>query len=570
MEHLYGATLITTLLTGDPLTELGADAVPSEVRFQAQADSAVDDYLVLGHTRDGTERRVSIGVRRAPRITSGDKETAKLLVDYVQVVTNNWTAVRGGRWRLALVTASRVTPAAGSRDSATIELGDLAEHARYQGSNTAFRAAVARKGWASDPLRKRLTDVDALVREAAGNVRAAAAIERGELTWRLLSALRVRELRLHGSDLTDRTYAVSCLRQVAGGVPADDLLTRLAELSGRYAPAGARVTREMLLRDLSGLPLAGPGQEREPPSVPVREVKPQLVPAFRPARGARLEAEAPLKSRWRAEEEGRLGDRSYLLLDDKAGLIRADRDPRGGPTRRQAQARQTHPMPAAGQSYAWLRQAGRDLTRERDLLTRAAASGADGLPRVAYHAVAADTVTLALSWPEEKSGLPCPTLRTRFSPGSLDAWQVSLLLTGLGRVATTLQRLHRLGVTHRSLAPEAIIVAANGRFALRDLGLAATGSQPGEGPASYQAPEQAFGTGLPAPGPPTDVYQLAAVAYHLITGRVPARGGPPPHHPALPESAQRLLSASLAVSPADRPPRCRPPGRPRSGWCRWA
>lgn len=285
--------------------------------------------------------------------------------------------------------------------------------------------------------------------------------------------------------------------------------------------------------------------------------------------GAASSDEAPLEARWRAGEEGWLGDRRYLLLDDRAGLVREERDPRGQ-VRRQALARQTDPTPEARQAYAWLRRGDRDLTRERDLLARAHAAGTGnttapdgarrhdgrpptGFPRVTYYDAGPGAITLALSWPTEKGDLPSETLGVRFPPGSLDAWQVSLLRAGIRGFVTVLERLHRLGASHRNLSPESIIVAGNGQFALRDLGLAAVAFRPGEGPTSYQAPEQAFGSRLPRPGPATDVYQLAAVTYHLVTGRIPGRNAPPARHPGLPDSVTDIITAGLATSPADRP-----------------
>jgi serine/threonine protein kinase len=149
--------------------------------------------------------------------------------------------------------------------------------------------------------------------------------------------------------------------------------------------------------------------------------------------------------------------------------------------------------------------------------------------------------------------VPCETLRTRFPPGSPDAWRISLLLAGFRGAVLLLQRLHRLGASHRNLNPESIVVDATGRFTLRDLGLAVVSFRPGEGPAGFQAPEQLFGARMPRPGPATDVYQLAAIAYHVITGRAPGRGTPPARHPALPEPVTDVITAALAASPADRP-----------------
>ncbi|MFD5105033.1 hypothetical protein [Streptomyces cinereoruber] len=79
-----------------------------------------------------------------------------------------------------------------------------------------------------------------------------------ELTWRVLGALRLREVRLEGVDEADRTFAVGRLRGVVatGTADAADLLfSRLCELVGRYAPAAATKTIGSLRRDLIGFPL---------------------------------------------------------------------------------------------------------------------------------------------------------------------------------------------------------------------------------------------------------------------------------------------------------------------------
>lgn len=575
LELQYGAMLIAALLTGDQLPELGDRATPLSVRFQALEYRPVDDFLVVGRTPDGAERRVSIGVRRAPKFAGRDRKTARLLAGYVRVVGRHWDEVREGRWRLALVTASRST--------ATTEVSDLTQAARAAGSEQKFRHDVAQPHGKRKELRGRLRHVDELVRVAAAEAGTEpAAVEVEELTWRLLSSLFVREVRLAPEgDTTDRTATVNRLRGATRDrtpEAADALFARLYELSGRYGPAGALVTRESLSRDLSGVPLAGS---------PAPLVASVLVAGSR----AVPQGEAPLTVRWRAGEEGRLGDRRYLLLQDRAGLLREGRDPSGQHMRRQALARQTDPAPAAGRTYAWLRQGGNDLTRERDLLMRALSPPdatrtrgrqarllrdgrpAAGLPEVTYFDTEADTITLAISWPADKDGLPCHTVRERFAPGALDPWRLSLLLAGLHSLTFPLQQLHCLGVSHRNLEPEAIIVGSRD-FILRDLGLASAEYRAGEGPASYQAPEQTFGARMPRPGPPTDVYQLAAIAYHLITGRVPGPGAPPARHPALPAGATGIISAALAARPADRPgwrefraalqqtPRPRPEGKP--------
>src|SRR6266700_2219763 len=79
LEHLYGAVLLSNLLTGDPISELGDDATVDSVFFQGRRVSAVDDLVVSGSARGGERRQVSIGVRRDPTVTAKDKKTARLL-----------------------------------------------------------------------------------------------------------------------------------------------------------------------------------------------------------------------------------------------------------------------------------------------------------------------------------------------------------------------------------------------------------------------------------------------------------------------------------------------------------
>lgn len=254
LEHRYGAVLLACLLTGDPVTELGDDATPVAVRFQASAVSPVDDLLVTGLTPDGGERKVSIGVRRAPGLVPSDDASARLLASYLEVVADQREALRSGRWRLCLAVAGPNTPMR--------QLAELAAIARASANEAQFRAEVARPGRTNDGVRERLGHVDALVEVARAGIEPAG-VDAPELTWCLLSSLWVRELRLEGTDQTDRTHAVRALRDVTRArtnEAADQLFSRLAELASRYAPAGATVTRDELLRDLDGVPLtSSPG-----------------------------------------------------------------------------------------------------------------------------------------------------------------------------------------------------------------------------------------------------------------------------------------------------------------------
>jgi len=251
LEHRYGAILLTHLLTGDPVPMLGADATPVSVRFQASPFSPVDDLLVLGQTPDGGRRQVSVGVRRAPSFVASDTPAVALLTSYLRVVAAYWEEVRTGRWRLGLAVVSP--------NPAVRQVVELAEIARSTPDEAAFRAEVERPGRTNQGTRDRLRHLDALVQSAGAESGAESGVDAGELTWRWLSAVYLAELRLEGPDDTDRTTAVSRLRSATRegtAAAADALFSRLAELTGRYAPAGAEVTESVLRRDLSGTALA--------------------------------------------------------------------------------------------------------------------------------------------------------------------------------------------------------------------------------------------------------------------------------------------------------------------------
>lgn len=121
-----------SLLTGDPLPELGDDVTPAEVRFQASTVSAVDDLLISGSTPDGGTRQASVGVRRAPKLikseanaADGEGETVRLVASYLRVATGAWEEIVAGQWRLVL--------AAVPSSTAARQAGELAEIARAMG-----------------------------------------------------------------------------------------------------------------------------------------------------------------------------------------------------------------------------------------------------------------------------------------------------------------------------------------------------------------------------------------------------------------------------------------------------
>jgi hypothetical protein len=167
-----------------------------------------------------------------------------------------------------------------------------------------------------------------------------------------------------------------------------------------------------------------------------------------------------------------------------------------------------------------------------------------GLPRVLLRVDDAPAFTFATAVPPG-ANLPEVYGRPPYSRAALVA-----VLRGLPQVARTLERFHAAGKAHRALRPE-VLIASRDHLWLRDAGLAATPPAAGEGPAAYRAPEQERAHA----GPATDVHQLAAIVYHLVTGQAPG-ADPLPVARLRPEWAAALdepLMAALHPVPGQRP-----------------
>lgn len=144
------------------------------------------------------------------------------------------------------------------------------------------------------------------------------------------------------------------------------------------------------------------------------------------------------------------------------------------------------------------------------------------------------------------------------------------------QTARPLGYIHQQGILHRDIKPGNILIDAQGQPRLLDFGLAHQ-AQPwhGETPLEsgvsgtlpYMAPEQARGDS-DAVSPRTDQFSLAAVLYHLLTGRPPHQGGnqtavwelarkgevTPPRrvNPRVPRGLDRICMKALAVAPNQR------------------
>src|SRR6266516_2710188 len=92
-------------------------------------------------------------------------------------------------------------------------------------------------------------------------------------------------------------------------------------------------------------------------------------------------------------------------------------------------------------------------------------------------------------------------------------------IRALGIVADALNHVHWLGILHRDLQPQNILLESGGVVKLVGFGVAAEGSQ--SGTLAYMSPEQLLGDAI---GPASDIFSMGVVFYEMVTGRLPHAG----------------------------------------------
>jgi serine/threonine protein kinase len=156
-------------------------------------------------------------------------------------------------------------------------------------------------------------------------------------------------------------------------------------------------------------------------------------------------------------------------------------------------------------------------------------------------------------------------LADRIAMGPLP-WPEALRIAA--RIATVLSVAHRLGVVHRDITPDNIMVHG-GKITVLDFGIAARIGEADDdstgatfGTPAYVAPERL--DGLPAQAA-TDIYALGVVLHEMLTGAVPFRvhgweevatdhGKPPAVSvPGLPRSVPEIIGRCLQREPRARP-----------------
>lgn len=190
----------------------------------------------------------------------------------------------------------------------------------------------------------------------------------------------------------------------------------------------------------------------------------------------------------------------------------------------------------------------RDIEKEGRLLLKLQQMGQRDFPRLLGSEQSAHKATLVF---ERLAGRSLGKIFASL-PRPLPEQDARRLLAGRSPLISMLRTLHGLHCSHRLLSPETLLMQNHTyRLLLADVGLAARTVRRGEGPPLYQAPEQV--RGLPVPDRLTDVYQLGALFYHLLTGRRITETSASPDN-GLPADLDALLRKAAAPRPADRWP----------------
>lgn len=139
--------------------------------------------------------------------------------------------------------------------------------------------------------------------------------------------------------------------------------------------------------------------------------------------------------------------------------------------------------------------------------------------------------------------------RGHLSPGEV--------VTVLSPIASTLARLHGVGVVHGDVSPDNILLDDEGRPFLADLGVARiAGERTVElrGTDGFVAPEVVLGS---VPTAAADAHALGAVAWFCLTGRAPdfaaVRGRLSHGVPGLPDELVDVVEGALRIQPEARP-----------------
>lgn len=161
----------------------------------------------------------------------------------------------------------------------------------------------------------------------------------------------------------------------------------------------------------------------------------------------------------------------------------------------------------------------------------------------------------------------------RHRPALDDATRLFSALYIGSEIIEALSEAHHRGILHRDIKPQNVLLTEQGRVKVADFGLSRivealtrSHTQWGSHTPAYSAPEQVRGE---KPDKSTDVYQLSATLYHLITGNTANTGDSPhsamrwhdlgtltpisKHVPSVPQELAELIEHGLSSERAQRP-----------------
>ncbi len=173
--------------------------------------------------------------------------------------------------------------------------------------------------------------------------------------------------------------------------------------------------------------------------------------------------------------------------------------------------------------------------------------------------------------------LPVPYVEMEYVPGSLEAvakplpvWKAVHLVHG---IADGLAYAHAHGIIHRDIKPHNILVTGEFVPKITDWGMSKVIATTMEKSSvagfslSYAAPEQVSPAEFGRTDVRTDIYQLGALFYELVTGSIPFGGEsivevgnaivredptPPTEYNPEAEAVEKIILKCLAKNPADR------------------
>src|SRR5690349_9215769 len=143
-------------------------------------------------------------------------------------------------------------------------------------------------------------------------------------------------------------------------------------------------------------------------------------------------------------------------------------------------------------------------------------------------------------------------------------FRLSEAIRVLRNVADALNQLHWMGILHRDLKPQSILLESGDVVRLLDFGAV---HELASGTIAYMSPDQLLGDAI---GPASDIYSLGVVFYEMLTGLLPHAGTTvaelriqrllrPPIpvnwlRPIVPRELAEVVARALHPEPAERWP----------------